>query len=226
MHPAPSGRIRRRRRRERQRPCPEAVPVPAAGRGPPCGHPRRGGSTRGRRDLARRRRQRRDRRRPVRSRRPRGRASRGVRGHVLDRRCRSPTGATTRPSGWRRATRRARTLHPDTAMIPVSFDACSAFAWCGPAVLGRVAMVLVVTARDPSSGGRFGTAPGLGFAGMVKSLSREMPDRALLRVVDLDPDADATRTAVACGRRAARRRRSGRRPATRERRLTPMVEPR
>jgi acyl transferase domain-containing protein/NAD(P)H-dependent flavin oxidoreductase YrpB (nitropropane dioxygenase family)/NAD(P)-dependent dehydrogenase (short-subunit alcohol dehydrogenase family) len=83
-----------------------------------------------------------------------------------------------------------RALHPDVAADPGAFDARAVFPWWQPALLGRVTTLIAATAGAGSfvSLGA-GTAPGLGLAGMAKSLSRELHDRTV-RIVDVDPGAD------------------------------------
>ncbi len=83
-----------------------------------------------------------------------------------------------------------RALHPDVAADPGAFDARAVFPWWQPALLGHVTTLIAATAGAGSfvSLGA-GTAPGLGLAGMAKSLSRELQDRTV-RIVDVDPGAD------------------------------------
>ncbi len=83
-----------------------------------------------------------------------------------------------------------RALRPDVADDPTAFDARSAFGWWQPALLGQVTTLIAATAGAGSfvSLGA-GSVPGLGLAGMAKSLSRELGDRTI-RVLDLDPGAD------------------------------------
>jgi acyl transferase domain-containing protein/NAD(P)H-dependent flavin oxidoreductase YrpB (nitropropane dioxygenase family)/acyl carrier protein len=84
-----------------------------------------------------------------------------------------------------------RALHPGAGAHPASFDARSAFAWWQPAILGGATRLITATAgggsfvSDPSV-----SLPGLGLAGMAKAISREF-DYCTVRVVDLDPNADA-----------------------------------
>ncbi|HWE69677.1 MAG TPA: SDR family NAD(P)-dependent oxidoreductase [Acidimicrobiales bacterium] len=84
-----------------------------------------------------------------------------------------------------------RALHPDAGAHPASFDARSAFAWWQPAILGGTTRLITATAgsgsfiSDPAV-----SLPGLGLAGMAKAISREFDD-CTVRVVDLDPNADA-----------------------------------
>ncbi len=83
-----------------------------------------------------------------------------------------------------------RALHPGVASDPLSFDARSAFAWWQPTILGGATRLITATPGSGSFTGKpSATVPGLGLAGMAKSLSREFGDRAI-RVVDLDPNGD------------------------------------
>jgi NAD(P)-dependent dehydrogenase (short-subunit alcohol dehydrogenase family)/acyl carrier protein len=69
---------------------------------------------------------------------------------------------------------------------PSSFDARSAFAWWQPALLGAATRVMAVVEGGGSLLAQSGSpAPGLGYAGMVKALSREFADR-FVRLVRVD----------------------------------------